>query len=121
MRNKVGRPHGPTPGRGRKPYDPTTLTREEQHALVVIAANPNEKRIDIDRYVVPSRCRLSTVSNSPIGRWMLDELEHLPPEKLEPYRLANLKTINKDRRRSYRDKLELPPLPWIPADDDTQT
>ncbi len=81
-KRRLGRPPGPSAGRGARPWDAYA-----QRAINVVAAN-----LDVPRYVIAERLglsgsQLSNITCSPRGVAELKRLGQLPAEELAQYRL----------------------------------
>ena len=57
---RLGRPPGPTPNRGPRPWDETN-----EEVLKYVAANPDLERWKIASYLAMTQARLSTITCSP--------------------------------------------------------
>ncbi|HMZ54436.1 MAG TPA: hypothetical protein PLE72_02755 [Azospira sp.] len=78
---RLGRPPGPTPNRGRRPWDEV-----DTYVIAVVAANPDLERWKIAEALGISGARLSNITCSPEGARRLAELM-ASQELLSAYRL----------------------------------
>ena len=79
-RRRPGRPTGPSPSRGPRPWDPYYLRQREVLALDYIAEHPDEPRWLIAQRFGMSLSRLSVISCSPLGQAYL-AARGLPPNQ----------------------------------------
>ena len=76
-RRRVGRPGGPTPGRGRRPYDPKRLSPKDMKALGAIFDHRDELergeilRCDLAASIGVSPAYLSKIKNCALGQAVL--------------------------------------------------
>jgi len=74
---RLGRPPGPSAGRGLRPWDPLQLTLHEYASLRYVAANP-----DMPKWLIAERFgmrpqRLSIITCCPLGQTFLRALRAL--------------------------------------------
>jgi hypothetical protein len=68
MKCRLGRPTGPSAGRGERPWDPTRIGPWEKQMLDYVIANPDVPRWLIAKLFGVSPSRLSVVTCSPAGQ-----------------------------------------------------
>ena len=79
VRRRVGRPPGPSAGRGPRPWDPRRITFLEYAILSFVADNPNMPQWLIAQRFGISPARLSTLTCCALGRRYLDVLRKFHP------------------------------------------
>ncbi len=82
-----GRPTGPSPARGKRPWDPHVLRPRDRIALLYVAANPHVERWRIAEHLGISQSHLSILTCCELGRQRLQAYAAAPPERLRPYKL----------------------------------
>jgi len=92
MTRRVGRPPGPTEGRGHEPWDPRNLTLRHRQILDFLARNLGWRRADVAAALGVSLSHLSMLANAPAGRAFLAEYGVTPdmtetPPHLRPVAL----------------------------------
>lgn len=81
--SRLGRPTGPSPGRGSRPWD-----EFDEGIIWLVAANPDVERYKIAEYIGISPAKLSTITCSPRGAALLADLLRDPPAELRQLRLT---------------------------------
>ena len=90
--NRLGRPAGPTEGRGLRPYDPLWSTPKRRRIVQAVHAHRRElergdlKLCDLARMIGTSVSYLSVVKNSPWGQQQLRKLALAESGKLITHR-----------------------------------
>ena len=87
---RIGRPPGPSGGRGLRPWDPRQLTLREYAILRFVAANPDmPKWLIAERFGISPQ-RLSILSCCPLGQMFLKALRKL--HRARRYRVRDAPT-----------------------------
>lgn len=81
---RLGRPPGPSHGRGKRPWDAV-----DWRALLTVAANPDMERYRIAEYLGMSSPKLSNITCSPEGCAALEWLQKRPQEELAQYKIVD--------------------------------
>jgi len=85
MRNRLGRPVGPSPNRSKRPWDPPYMQTKVKLALLTVAANPDLPRWLIADHLDISGSKLSTITCSKLGVAALAQLKSASQESLTPF------------------------------------